>query len=189
MMVSLKCTLGLHIFSLPLYLEPNYTPAFWQLLSGSALNYTKLQLVFLTGSRAPLSYFSDTTTGTILNRFVLLSNEPCRVLRIPSFSQDIYFVDRQLPTAFSGIGIRKNEKNPIITHTKIDAEVFKLLVQVALLFSVQHLLALTLPFCMSIVYAVQKIYLRTSRQLRLLEIESRSAIYSSFLETVCKGDW
>lgn len=63
-------------------------------------------------------------------------------------------------------------------------EVFKLLIQAALLFSVQKPMIITLPFCILVVYFVQKIYLRTSRQLRFLELESRSAVYSSFLETI-----
>jgi hypothetical protein len=64
------------------------------------------------------------------------------------------------------------------------AEVFNLLIQIVLLFSAQKLMALTLPLCMSIVYIVQKVYLRTSRELRWLELESQSAVYSSFLESV-----
>ena len=59
--------------------------------------------------------------------------------------------------------------------------------QVALLFSSQRRILVTLPFCAVIVYFIQKIYLRTSRQLRFLELESRSAVYSSFLETVCSN--
>lgn len=56
--------------------------------------------------------------------------------------------------------------------------------QAIILIAVQYLLALTLPFCAVVIYIVQKVYLRTSRQLRFLELESRSAVYSSFLETV-----
>jgi len=46
-------------------------------------------------------------------------------------------------------------------------------------------MTLTLPLCVVIVYLIQKVYLRTSRQLRLLDLESQSAVYSSFLESVC----
>ncbi|TKW49435.1 Canalicular multispecific organic anion transporter 2 [Colletotrichum tanaceti] len=102
--------------------------------------------------RAPLSYFSTTDTGVILNRF----------------SQDIQLVDRQLPPAI----------------LSISNQVFKLLVQLVLLFSAQKLMATTLPLCVVTVYFVQRIYLRTSRQLRLLDLESQSAVYSSFLESV-----
>ncbi|TDZ21488.1 ABC transporter atnG [Colletotrichum orbiculare MAFF 240422] len=101
---------------------------------------------------APLSFFSVTDTGAILNRF----------------SQDIQLVDRQLPHAI----------------LSMSNQIFKLLVQVALLFSAQRLLAATLPLCVAAVYVVQKIYLRTSRQLRLLDLESRSEVYSNFLESV-----
>lgn len=45
-------------------------------------------------------------------------------------------------------------------------------------------MTISLPFSAAVVYVVQKVYLRTSRQLRFLELESRSAVYSSFLETV-----
>ncbi|WYZ44670.1 hypothetical protein EsH8_VII_001106 [Colletotrichum jinshuiense] len=100
---------------------------------------------------APLSYFSKTDTGVILNRF----------------SQDMQLVDRQLPHAI----------------LSMSNQIFKLLMQTILLFSAQRLMALSLPFCVAIVYLVQKIYLRTSRQLRLLDLESQSAVYSSFLES------
>ncbi|KAL7629149.1 hypothetical protein AAE478_000668 [Parahypoxylon ruwenzoriense] len=83
-------------------------------------------------------------------------------------SQDLQLVDKQLPSAASSMG----------------TQVFKLLVQAVLLFVAQKLLALTLPVCLVIVYVVQKLYLRTSRQLRLLELESRSAVLIDFLETV-----
>lgn len=63
-------------------------------------------------------------------------------------------------------------------------EIFKLLMQVALLFIAQKWLVLSLPACMILVYIVQKVYLRTSRQLRFLELESRAAVFSSFLESV-----
>ena len=56
--------------------------------------------------------------------------------------------------------------------------------QAVLLFIAQKWLALTLPIFLIIVYIVQKIYLRTSRQLRFLELESHAAVFSSFLESV-----
>ncbi|MAD84908.1 MAG: hypothetical protein CL912_18270 [Deltaproteobacteria bacterium] len=66
----------------------------------------------------------------------------------------------------------------------IRTEVFKLAMQAILLFSVQKVMILTLPFCSAMVYVVQRVYLRTSRQLRFIELESKSAVYSSFLEMV-----
>ena len=63
-------------------------------------------------------------------------------------------------------------------------EAFKLLAQIVVLLMVQKLLSLSLPVCVLVVYLVQKVYLRTSRQLRFLELESRAAVFSSFLESV-----
>ncbi|KFY06537.1 hypothetical protein V492_07977 [Pseudogymnoascus sp. VKM F-4246] len=101
---------------------------------------------------APLSYYSRTDIGIMLNRF----------------GQDFELVDKQLPSALANIC----------------TQIFKLLMQIVLLFGVQKALIATLPFCIGAVYVIQKIYLRTSRQLRLIELESRSAVYSSFLETI-----
>ena len=56
--------------------------------------------------------------------------------------------------------------------------------QITLILLVQPRLLLTLPFCVVAVYIVQKVYLRTSRQLRLMDLESQAAVFSGFLETV-----
>ena len=53
-----------------------------------------------------------------------------------------------------------------------------------ILLQVQVKLLFTLPVGIIVVYFVQKVYLHTSRQLRVLELESHSALYSWFLETV-----
>jgi len=58
--------------------------------------------------------------------------------------------------------------------------------QVTLLCTAQKPLALALPACACLVYCVQKVYLRTSRQLRFLELESRAAVLSTFLESVSR---
>ncbi|WPH03197.1 Hypothetical protein R9X50_00607300 [Acrodontium crateriforme] len=84
------------------------------------------------------------------------------------FGQDIQMVDRDIPDTLAGLGV----------------QIFRMIMQAALLLSVQRQLALILPIYMAIVYVLQKFYLQTSRQLRLLELESRAAVYSSFLETV-----
>ncbi|KAI8633828.1 putative ABC transporter [Xylariaceae sp. FL1651] len=84
------------------------------------------------------------------------------------FSQDIQLVDKQLPSALASWSV----------------QIFKLFAQVSLLFAIQKWLMLSLPICMAVVYLVQMVYLRTSRQLRFLELESRAAVFSSFIESV-----
>jgi hypothetical protein len=63
-------------------------------------------------------------------------------------------------------------------------EIFKMLAQVLLLVQVQRPLLVALPICVVAVYIVQKLYLRTSRQLRVLELESYASLNSWLLETV-----
>lgn len=43
---------------------------------------------------------------------------------------------------------------------------------------------IALPFLFIVMYYLQRVYLRTSRQLRHLELESHSPLYSHFLETL-----
>lgn len=45
-------------------------------------------------------------------------------------------------------------------------------------------MSVTVPFCMAAVYAIQAFYLRTSRQIRLLDLEAKAPLYAHFLETV-----
>ena len=45
-------------------------------------------------------------------------------------------------------------------------------------------MALTIPFFMLAIYFLQRVYLQTSRQLRILDLETRSPVYSLFLETL-----
>lgn len=45
-------------------------------------------------------------------------------------------------------------------------------------------LAATLPCLILAIYFVQSFYLRTSRQIRLLDIEAKAPLYTNFLETI-----
>ncbi|WEW60177.1 hypothetical protein PRK78_005662 [Emydomyces testavorans] len=45
-------------------------------------------------------------------------------------------------------------------------------------------MALTIPFTLPVIYLIQNVYLRTSRQLRHMDLEAKSPIYSHFLETL-----
>lgn len=116
--------------------------------SGSRLHARLLHII----TSAPLSFFSVTDNGSILNRL----------------SQDIQLIDKQLPPALQSI----------VT------QISKLVMQIILLCVAERWLAVSLPVCMLVVYVVQKVYLRTSRQLRFLELEARAEVFSSFLETI-----
>ncbi|EGX88465.1 ATP-binding cassette transporter, putative [Cordyceps militaris CM01] len=82
--------------------------------------------------------------------------------------QDIQLVDRDLPGAFQALS----------------NQTFKLLVQISLLLAVQKFLILILLISLVLVYVIARLYLRTSRQVRLQELGSRSAVFSQIVETV-----
>ena len=45
-------------------------------------------------------------------------------------------------------------------------------------------MALTIPFLLLSLYTLQNVYLKTSRQMRFLDLEAKSPLYSHFLETL-----
>jgi len=84
------------------------------------------------------------------------------------FSQDMGLIDRNLPLALVvSIG---NALTVIGTG--------------ALIASSTGFIAISFPFLVAAVYLVQKTYLRTSRQLRFLDLDEKAPVYTQFLETV-----
>ncbi|KOS44277.1 hypothetical protein ACN38_g4800 [Penicillium nordicum] len=83
------------------------------------------------------------------------------------FGQDINLVDKQLPP----------------TLANLNTQIFKLLMQLVLLLKIRPMMSLTVPVCAICVYFIQRIYLRTSRQLRFLELESKSSLFTNFIDT------
>lgn len=84
------------------------------------------------------------------------------------FSQDLQLIDNDLPTA-------------------LDQTVFYILSSLGaavLVFIGSGYVAVAIPGCILILYLIQNYYLRTSRQLRLLDIEAKAPLFSQFLETL-----
>jgi ATP-binding cassette subfamily C (CFTR/MRP) protein 1 len=106
-----------------------------------------------------------------------------QMLTLSRFSQDLKLVDQDLPASVSAFATRKSYLLIELTRL-IQSGNFKLVMQASLLFAAQKLLIFTFPITAAIVYVIQKFYLRASRHLRLIELESQAAVYSSFLETV-----
>lgn len=84
------------------------------------------------------------------------------------FGADLQLVDTALASALAALS----------------TQVFKLLTQTTLLLLAQPRVALALPPSVAVVYAVQRVYLRTSRPLRTAELASRAAVLGAFTETV-----
>lgn len=84
------------------------------------------------------------------------------------FSQDMTLIESQL-----AIGM-------LITVSNF----FSALASVALVSTGSSYMAATIPLLVLTIGVIQHFYLRTSRQLRLLDLEAKSPLYRSFLETV-----
>jgi ATP-binding cassette, subfamily C (CFTR/MRP), member 1 len=82
------------------------------------------------------------------------------------FSQDIGLIDRILPFSCG----------------RVVLAVFMILAQAAFIAQGSSYMAVTIPFVVLAFYLLQKIYLLTSRQLRFLDLEARSPVYTHFLE-------
>lgn len=63
------------------------------------------------------------------------------------------------------------------------ADVFNVIAGTALIASGATYVAAMIPVCIAAIYAIQKFYLRTSRQMRHLDLEAKSPLYRIFTET------
>ncbi|KAK9440292.1 ABC transporter, transmembrane domain, type 1 [Metarhizium brunneum] len=84
------------------------------------------------------------------------------------FSQDMTLIDNALPMAFLNV-----------TTLSLRA-----LAETGLIASGASSAAAAIPVCFLALYLIQKYYLRTSRQLRLLDLEAKSPLYTQFAETL-----
>ncbi|KAJ5554087.1 hypothetical protein N7513_004046 [Penicillium frequentans] len=87
---------------------------------------------------------------------------------VTRFSQDIRLVDMILPRAFISTGF----------------QFFAAIAQGAIAIASLPYLAAALPPVIGLLVLIQRFYLKTSRQLRLLEIELKSPLYTHFIESL-----
>ncbi|KAF7558681.1 hypothetical protein G7046_g5481 [Stylonectria norvegica] len=142
--------------------------------------YTVLSVLegfLITAAIAQFLLIIGPTSGRTLHRRILdaAMNAPMSFLSnadtgslINRFSQDMRLVDIVLPVALS---------------------VF--LFEVAACFGAAGLaiaavswFAISIPFVVAVLVVIQRFYVRTSKQLRLLEIEHKAPLYSHFLESI-----
>ncbi|KAG9229339.1 P-loop containing nucleoside triphosphate hydrolase protein [Amylocarpus encephaloides] len=84
------------------------------------------------------------------------------------FSQDMTLIDNELPIAVTNLAL----------------DICNALGMAAVIATASPFLIMTYPFLLGAFYIVQKLYLRTSRQLRLLDLEAKSPLYTHFLDTM-----
>lgn len=84
------------------------------------------------------------------------------------FSQDLQLIDMDLP----------------LSALNFVAAFILCIAQIILIGVSSVYAAISFPVCFLFVYLIQKFYLRTSRQLRFLDLEAKSPLYSLFSETI-----
>lgn len=84
------------------------------------------------------------------------------------FSQDLQLIDMDLP----------------LSALNFVAAFILCIAQIVLIGVSSIYAAISFPVCFLFVYLIQKFYLRTSRQLRFLDLEAKSPLYSQFSETI-----
>ncbi|MCJ1447901.1 MAG: hypothetical protein MMC23_008413 [Stictis urceolatum] len=159
--LSESSTPGLHTI---LYISIYTLLAILALLSIILFNW----LLMVTGMPIASSHLHTLVLHTTLNApYHLLSSTPTGDL-LNRFSQDMSLIDTSLPFALS---------------KAIDG-LFTLTAEALLITLSSHWTLLLLPPLLLTLYFLQSFYLRTSRQLRLLEIEAKAPLYGHFLSTL-----
>lgn len=84
------------------------------------------------------------------------------------FSQDLQLIDSDLPQSLD---------ETILNFLGV-------IVSAVLVFTGSGYVAAAIPVCVVLISLIQTFYLRTSRQLRLLDIETKAPLFSHFIETL-----
>jgi ATP-binding cassette, subfamily C (CFTR/MRP), member 1 len=107
-----------------------------------------------------MSFFTSTDSGVTLNRF----------------SQDLQLIDMELP-----IAALNTFASGLLAYTWNTPFVL-CIAQMTLIGVASGYTAISFPFVIMALYFIQKFYLRTSRQLRFLDLEAKAPLYSQFTE-------
>ncbi|KAM0816494.1 putative ATP-binding cassette transporter [Seiridium cardinale] len=125
--------------------------------------------------RAPISFFQQEDVGSILNRF----------------SQDMDMIDMVLPTQAAQFTTGRYPRQ--LFHVPLQIRVSDVtehagaaycVVQLVIICVLGKYLTVTVPVCVGVLFFLQRYYLRTSRQVRLIDIEAKAPLYKHFVETL-----
>ncbi|KAF3069773.1 Multidrug resistance-associated protein 1 [Daldinia childiae] len=168
-------TIWLKYWSDDIYSEhPSHTYAYYAGIY-ALLQAGALISLFLLGSA--IFVVSVTRAGSNLHHDALrtLIRAPLRFFTVTDtgavtnlFSQDLNLIDTELPNGLL---------NTLFC-------LFQAIGQAAVMLTSSPYMAISYPFLGVLLYIVQKFYLRTSRQLRLLDLEAKSPLYTHFLDTL-----
>ncbi|OQE47140.1 hypothetical protein PENCOP_c001G04815 [Penicillium coprophilum] len=135
---------------------------------------TIASIVFLFVSLVPKSarrLHAQLLMSTLRAPYIFFTKHDSGTL-LNKFSQDLSQIDNQLSGAL------------LMTIFGAGAAI----AEIMLIASGNKYIAITIPFIILMIYGLQKFYLRTSRQLRLMQLEAQSPLYTHFLETASGTD-
>ncbi|KAI9845011.1 MAG: hypothetical protein M1837_005155 [Sclerophora amabilis] len=113
-------------------------------------------------------YFHDVLIRTVSRAPLSFFASVDDGVTINRFSQDLQLIDMELPVAALGVAFS-----------------LAFAIAEAVLMSVaSKYFAVVIPFVLIVFYILQRFYLRTSRQMRFLDIELKAPLYSQLLETL-----
>ncbi|KAF7158902.1 hypothetical protein CNMCM5623_004081 [Aspergillus felis] len=114
------------------------------------------------------THFHNTLLSTVLNAPLRLFSTTDVGTIINRFAQDLQLADMELPLA--------------LFNTTV--ELLMCVAQLVIIAVASKYIGIALPALLGVFYLVQKFYLRTARQLRLLDIEAKAPLFSRFLEVL-----
>lgn len=147
-----------------------YYLGIYAMLGGLAIIFLVLSTWQMIVTMVPLSgnNFHQSLLKTVLNAPMSFFAATDAGVTINRFSQDLQLIDMDLPLS---------ALNTFATFVLCIAEMI-------LIATGSYYTAIAFPFLFVALWAVQHTYLRTSRQLRFLDLEAKSPLYALFTESV-----
>ncbi|SPQ21485.1 0a5b51b6-253b-4161-aad1-e30c33b8129a [Thermothielavioides terrestris] len=154
--------------------NPSHSNAFYNGLYalfqiGALLSFTSSALVcyrsMVTISGAQIH---KETLMTVINAPLKFFTSTDTGVTVNLFSQDMTLLDGQLPQSVLNLALTA----------------FECVGMAAVIATSSPYIIITYPVLVAIMYILQKFYLRTSRQIRLLDLEAKSPLYSHFIDTI-----
>ncbi|EQB44454.1 hypothetical protein CGLO_16793 [Colletotrichum gloeosporioides Cg-14] len=154
--------------------SPQHTFAFWMGLyaligAGGVICVFPAGLIMLrTAVRLAGTDLHHATVDTVMNSSLqfLSTTDVGKILNL--FSQDMNIMDTQLPRMINNLCF--------CLATAVG--------QAAVIAVSSAWLAISYPFFMLLLWVVQRIYLPTSKRLRILDLEAKTPLYTNFLDTL-----
>jgi len=147
-----------------------YYLGIYAMLGGLSIIFLVLSTWQMIVTMVPLSgnNFHQNLLNTVLNAPMSFFATNDSGVTINRFSQDLQLIDMDLPLS---------ALNTFATFVLCIAEMILIAVG-------SYYTAIAFPFLLATLWAVQHTYLRTSRQLRFMDLEAKSPLYALFTESV-----